>query len=498
MTEASSIVAHVLAHSSRTPYKTAAADEQASVSYGELWERVVGGVYVLKSLGVKRGDRVLLSASNTLSFVYGYLATHLAGAVAVPVDPGSTHGHLENIVDQVLPRVIFVGGDVKLESRVTHQVEKFSLAGPSSNAHRLPEPDEVADILFTTGTTGAPKGVMLTHRNIQAAAKNINAFIGNGGSDCELVPLPLSHSFGLGRLRCNMLAGGTIILVDGLVFPGKIIQALDSGGVTGFACVPSGFGLLFRLFGDKLGDYRSQLTYIEIGSAPMPTEHKERLSRLLPHTRICMHYGMTEASRATFLEFHEWGHKLGSIGRASPNVEIEIVDELGGKLPAENLGEIVVRGEMVMKGYWNSDEDTRSTLKDGYLRTGDFGYVDKEGFVYLQGRSTDLINVGGRKVAPGEVEEALKSHQSIEDCVCVSVPDPRGLSGEAVKAFVVASADAASRPTDAQLVGFLRGKVESYKLPAAFEWIDKIPTTSSGKAQREILRNAGHSWGRRW
>src|SRR5690606_21992378 len=230
-------------------------------------------------------------------------------------------------------------------------------------------------------------------------------------------------------------AGGSLILVDGMMFPDRIFRALSAHRASGFCFVPAGLALLLKLAGDQLGQFAEQLRYIEIGSAPLPHEHKHRLMALLPKTRICMHYGLTEASRSAFMEFHADRHRLHSVGRASPGSEIAIMSESGESVAEGGTGEICVRGPHVMREYWRDPETSRSVRRGDWLRTGDIGYRDSEGYLFLVAREKELINVGGRKVAPAEVEEVLCGHPAIQECACVAIPDPAGLSTEAIKAF---------------------------------------------------------------
>ena len=483
------ILSEIVAHAESAPDNMAIGLRHESVSYGAVVRKISAAAALLRDYGVGSGERVILVASSTPSFVYAYFATHAIGAIAVPVDPQLTDYHLEHIVDQVDPTLILVDREFSYRDHTVEPISQCDRDWAEPYELKTPSLEDTADILFTTGTSGKPKGVELTHRNVAAAAKNINEFIGNNSEDRELVPLPLSHSFGLGRLRCNMLAGGAIILADGFMFPGRLFEAMEYWTATGFSFVPAGLSVLYKLSGDKLAQYAEQLRYIEIGSAPMPLEHKERLMRILPKTRICMHYGLTEASRAAFIEMHESPGKLSSVGMPSPNVEIRVVDSTGGVLAADKVGEIVMRGDMVMRRYWNNNEETSSTFIDGWLRTGDMGYKDSSGYIYLKGRKSELINVGGLKVSPVETEEILMTLDGIEDCACVGIPDPGGLSGEAIKAFMVSGEfDVASRPTTRQIVSHLREKTEPYKIPKAFEWVDSIPRTRSGKVQRQLLQ----------
>jgi long-chain acyl-CoA synthetase len=482
------IVAKVFEHARNIPHNTAIISGSTTVSYEQLLEKIQSAAATLIEMGVRQGDRVVLAASNSPAFIYAYFASHLIGGIAVPIDPQTPKSRLGYIIYQVEPKGVFTVRDYEHEIVEVHRINELDCQGPRAGQFYVPSPDGVADIMFTTGTTGNPKGVILTHENIFSAATNINQFIKNSDEDVEVVTLPLSHSFGLGRLRCNILAGGALVLTGGMKLPGQILRSIEKWNATGFTFVPAGLTVLFRLTGDELRNYSEQLRYIEIGSAPMTMDNKKRLMRLLPKTRICMHYGLTEASRSTFIEFHESKDKLHSIGKPSPNVEVKVSDEDRPELPSNQSGRILVKGKMVMKGYWRDEELTKRVFHDGWLYTGDIGYRDADGYIYLAGREGDIINVGGLKVSPAEVEEALTMHEKIENCACIGIPDPGGITGEAVKAFLVAKNPSTLNPEREELVQFLNDKLEPYKIPVDFEWVDSLPQTASGKIQRNSLK----------
>jgi long-chain acyl-CoA synthetase len=488
---ATSLLAAVASHARRAPSAPAVVAGDRVVTFDALWSATRAAAAMLREGGARRGDRIVLSAtSSDPAFVFGYLASHLAGCIAVPVDPQLPSERLRSIVDQVQPREIFLTSSERFDAQRVRSLQELD-SGQTVEAERFewPLPDAVADILFTTGTTGDPKGVVLTHGGVLRAAGNINAFLGNTNDDREVLPLPLCHSFGLGRLRCNLLAGGTVILTPGFAFPGLITRGLDAWQATGLASVPAGFAVLLRMGDEVLGRYAEQLRYIEIGSAPMPLEHKQKLMALLPNTRICMHYGLTEASRSAFIEFHESAERLDSIGRPAPNVSVRIVDEADRPTPPGERGEIVVRGDHLMKEYYDDHRATARGLRSGWFHTGDQGHRDADGYLYLEAREAEFINVGGRKVSPLEVERWLSDHPGIAACACVGVPDPRGITGEVVKAFLVADSSAEDRPDEATLRSYLEGRLEAYKVPVAFAWIDSLPMASSGKVQRLALRD---------
>ena len=465
------------------PDKVALISGNTEITYSQLWDYCLCAAEKLKQdYHLKKGDRVILSAAGNIEFVYAYFGVHIAGGICVPIDPDSNQTRFEYIEKSTTP-VCVMG--------LLHNVKKETIPftdvvnGTSKATYIAPEQSQVADILFTTGTTGAPKGVALSYNNLSAAARNINAFIGNTSSDVELLALPVSHSFGLGRLRCSLSKGATVVMLGTFANVKKFFKEMARCQVTMFAMVPASWGFIKKMSGKYIGKFADQLKFIEIGSSFMPVEDKELLMSLLPKTRICMHYGSTEASRSAFMEFHTYKDNLLSIGKASPNVEIKIFTSQGTPAALGEEGEVCVKGEHVTCSYWNeTPERFASDFYDGYFRTGDCGTMDAEGNIYLKSRIKEMINVGGKKVSPMEVEDILNTIPGIKESACIGIPDPGIVLGEVVKAFIVAD----DNLSDEEIMQQLRPQLEVYKLPVEIERINAIPKTGSGKIQRLSLK----------
>lgn len=465
------------------PDKVALISGDTEITYSQLWDYCLCAAEKLKQdYHLKKGDRVILSAAGNIEFVYAYFGVHIAGGICVPIDPDTNQTRFEYIEKSTTP-VCVMG--------LLHNVKKETIPftdvvnGTSKATYIAPEQSQVADILFTTGTTGAPKGVALSYNNLSAAARNINAFIGNTSSDVELLALPVSHSFGLGRLRCSLSKGATVVMLGTFANVKKFFKEMARCQVTMFAMVPASWGFIKKMSGKYIGKFADQLKFIEIGSSFMPVEDKELLMSLLPKTRICMHYGSTEASRSAFMEFHTYKDNLLSIGKASPNVEIKIFTSQGTPAALGEEGEVCVKGEHVTCSYWNeTPERFASDFYDGYFRTGDCGTMDAEGNIYLKSRIKEMINVGGKKVSPMEVEDILNTIPGIKESACIGIPDPGIVLGEVVKAFIVAD----DNLSDEEIMQQLRPQLEVYKLPVEIERIDAIPKTGSGKIQRLSLK----------
>lgn len=478
-----SIVEQVFRIAQNTPQQTALIDGKRSISYGQLSR---GVAYACKKLQkdyyLQQGDCIILAANKQISFVYAYLAAHLSGVIAVPIDPETNERRFSFILDKIRPRLV-VGF---LNHADSIDIDNFN--GELAFLHEeinFPELDTIADIIFTTGTTGHPKGVTLTHRNIAAAAGNINSFIQNTEEDVELLALPVSHSFGLGRLRCILSKGATLVLLGSFVNMKRFYRFIEEYKVSGLAMVPASWAFLKKMSGERLGNYARQIHYMEIGSAPMPTADKRLLCKLFPYTRICMHYGLTEASRSTFMEFHSDYDHLTTIGHETPGMTVAILDEQGNPCRAGEEGELCVKGEAVTRGYYDDPEITAQSFWGDYFRTGDWGTADADGYISLKSRKKELINVGGKKVSPLEVEEVLMQVVGIADCACVGRADENGVLGEVVEAFIVLS----DKNLDTTTINDrISGKLEAYKLPAFYSVTDEIPRTSSGKVQRLLLK----------
>ena len=473
----------IFEHVQSTPDKIALISGEIEVSYGQFWNYCLKAAASIKeNYNLQKGDRVILSAAGNIEFAYVYFGVHIAGGICVPIDPDTNQTRFDYIVKSTTPIcVIGTLHNVQMDS-----ISFDDLINCNDKAEFVsPNKDQIADILYTTGTTGAPKGVALSYLNHAAAARNINEFIGNTSDDVELLALPVSHSFGLGRLRCSLSIGATVVMLGSFANVKKFFGEIKRCNVTIFGMVPASWGFIKKMSGKYIGKFANQLKFSEIGSSSMPIEDKQLLMELLPNTRICMHYGSTEASRSAFMEFHSYKDNLLTADHASPHTDIKIFSPDGNALPLGEEGEVCVKGEHVTCSYWNeTPERFASDFFDGYFRTGDCATMDSEGNIYLKSRIKEMINVGGKKVSPMEVEDILNKIPGIKESACIGIPDPGIVLGEVVKAFIVAD----DSLTDNEIMEQLKSQLEVYKLPIEIERIAEIPKTSSGKIQRLKLK----------
>lgn len=479
----SPLLESVISQAKNAPHKTAfILNGKTRITYAELVHNTLRTAKYMQDLGLIAGDRILLSGEKEIEFVYVYLASHMLGITNVILDAKSNNERLKYIEKATLPRMSFGYISDTIES-VSFNNMPIKYKEPYRAEKLAATADDICEILFTTGTTGDPKGVCLSYANIFGSATNINEYIGNSSSDVEIIGLPICHSFGLGRIRCNLLKGATVVFINGFTNVALLFEYISKFNVTGFGVVPAAWAYIEKMSGKAMHKFAEQIRYIEIGSAAMPLETKNTLLEIFPNTRICMHFGSTEASRSCFMEFHDSKH-IESIGKpVTGKVDVKIFTESGKEAAIGEKGEICIKGNMVMKCYLN-DTQMEKSFFDGYFRTGDCGYRSEDGYFYLLGREKELINVGGKKVSPSEVEEIICS-LGVGDCVCVPTKDKSGLLGEVVKCYILKGS---TELTFKQIADRLTDKLELYKRPVEYDWIEEIPQTASGKKQRINLK----------
>ena len=481
----------------------AVADAGTSLSYADLATDVAGVATTLARAGIKPGDRVIVQFPNSVDFVRAHFGVLAAGCVSVPVDAGAPATTVTAIArdSQSAAACIFGGAPAIVAEQLTRNGVRFvqtfgenvapqwRAEGATSRAAIRPgRGDDLACILYTTGSTGSPKGVPLRHRHVIAAIENIRQYLRYTPDDREVVILPVSHSFGLGHLYCNLRSGGAVRLEPGMAKVGRVLRQLQEFGATGFPGTPLGFGLLIDRYTDAFRELARRLRFIVINSAPLPPARAKQLRDLLPETELHVYYGLTEASRSTFICLNNVPPShFRSVGKPMRNVDLRVEDAAGLPVPAGVSGQVSIAGPTVPEEYWNSPSETAHGFKDGRLITGDLGYVDEQGFLFLNGRLKDQINVGGLKVTPQQVEHVLEAHPSVAEAAVTGVQWPPGSEDEIVVALVVrergTTGDIAEPLRDA-----CRRELEPHKVPARFFAVDALPRAETGKLVRPKVR----------
>lgn len=486
------IVQAVLKHGRAHPDKLAAALKDQQITYGVLCERISAAAQVLsENYGIQSGDLVMVSAVSKPDFLIAMLAIQYLGAVSVPTDKSVKPANLRELCEFIQPKLVLT--DAKLESE---NVQKFSLkelckrseSVKGTITYALPKANALGEILFTTGSTGKPKGVMLTYEILYANTWNTYQNIGIKAEDRLLLPLPLNHSFGLRVLRAALYAGASIILQNGFTFAKDLEVNIEKYQCTSLASVPASMEMLYRQMGDRFSDVLKHLRYIEVGAGALPIDMKQRLLIMFPEMELYNTWGSTETGGAVFLKYSQYPDKLDTIGRPAEGIDFKTVDLEGNPIGAYDIntaGRMALRGPMQMAGYYKQPELTAETLVEGWLYTNDMVYQDDDGFIHMLGRADDIINVGGEKVSPVEVENAAQEFPGIRECACIGVEDPDGMFGWVPVLYVVP--EGAAFKEDG-LTKFLAERLERCKLPKHYIPIHALPRNRMQKIDRGALK----------
>ena len=482
-----SIAEAVAAYAKKQPDKFCLGDGKRELNYEAYWRCITGYARHLKELGVGHEDCVVVRNSQNLEFVVAGLAIQLLGGIFVPVEKNIAKNRIMEIYEMVQAKgyIARQEEDVPGFYEDMKQVLEYQDEVADFTSFSYPKWEDTAEILFTTGTTGVSKGIELTHKNVVSVAENVIDGVEMKKDNVELIPVPLSHSHGLRRYYANMLNGSSVVLIDGVVFTAKVFTSMEKYGVTSMDLVPAALATIFQLSGEKIGDYKDQMDYIQLGSAPIPEKDKDTLRRLFPKTRLYNFYGTTESGCSSILDFNKVRKDKNCIGRPTCHAKFAFMDNDGNPIEAtkENPGLLACAGDMNMKGYYKSQKLNEETIKNGYILTQDLSYMDKNGMIYLLGRQGDVISSGGSKIAPSEIEDVTLELAGVLECACVPVPHP--ILGQEPKLFVVMEKDA--KYDEEKIHQHLKERLENYKVPKLIVELDKLPRTYNGKIQRNAL-----------
>jgi acyl-CoA synthetase (AMP-forming)/AMP-acid ligase II len=480
--------------------KVALVDGSTSLGYAALHVRVMDVASTLRAKGVMPGDRVALVLENSWQYIVCYLATLRAGAVVVPLNPAArerdllawlSHAHASLVIAEMshpaFAALQAAVGTVRvmpledaLRARSTHLSEALDFR---------PSDDSPATILFTSGTTGAPKGILLSHGNLRANALAIAESLSLTADDSVVAVLPFTYAYGNSVWQSHLACGARVVIERGFGFPRAVVEAMVRERVTGFAGVPSTYALLLSRVKLDAHDL-SALRYVTQAGASMAPALTRQLMAALPGKQVYVMYGQTEAtSRLTCLPAQRLGEKIGSVGPPVRGVQIEIRDAAGRARAACEGGDIWVRGPNVMSHYWRDADATDQVLRDGWLKTGDVGHLDEDGYLYISGRRSDMIKVGAHRVSPQDVENVLAELTDVSECAVVGVADD--ILGEVIKAFIVRPAG--SPLQELQVKRHCLEKLAGYKVPKYVEFVPSLPRTATGKVQRAMLAGSRES-----
>ena len=487
---ARSIVEAVFANAERRPDKLCLVDEQAAWTYRAFAERIRRCAGQFARMGIGNGERVAVEASHTADYLSLELGMQLCGAVFVPAERNCGEKKLAAIAGRCGAKLVISEKEPAEPdaARVTRSAFLAAAeAGEPAESLCFPAAETVSEILFSTGTTGKEKGIVLTHGSDIALADNVICGVEMEEDNVELIPSPLNHSHGLRRCYANLVRGATIVLTTGVMNVKLIFERLEQYRVTAMDLVPTALSVLLRLSGDRLAAFSHQLRYIQLGAAPLADADRQKLCALLPQTRLYNFYGSTESGCVAIYNFNDGRDKPRCIGKATCRAELFLADEDGRAIPQGDgaVGLLAARGGQNMLGYWEDPEETAQVLRGGCVLSRDEAYFDGDGDIILLGRRGDVINVGGNKVSPEEIEDAARALPEIADCGCVPTADP--LRGQAPVLFVELAPGCAFDP--AAIRSALQRRLEPYKLPVRIEVIDRLPRSYNGKLLRRELRS---------
>jgi amino acid adenylation domain-containing protein len=500
----------------RCPAKTALVCGKGRFSYAEIEAMANRLANALVKSGVCPGDRVAIYLENCVEAVGSIFATLKASAVFVVINPGIKHDKLCYILRNCRASVLIAdAGSIStaLEDSLCGSVPSLKtlvLCGnppPTLRIGNLPVlgydavqtvsplvcpprhniDRDLACLIYTSGTTGEPKGVMSDHSNVVFAAGSIINYLENVESDVVINVLPLSFDYGLYQLLMTFRFGGTLVLEKSYAFPAVLLALIEKERVTGFPGVPTIFSLLVR--NDLTGFDLSSLRYLTNTAAALPTSHILEIRRKFPHARLFSMYGLTETKRTLYLPPEELDRRPGSVGIPIPGTEAWVEDDSGQRLGPGQVGELVVRGRHVMRGYWEAPEATAKRFRPGPIPgerlcyTGDLFRQDEAGFFYFVSRMDDIIKSRGEKVAPKEVENVLYELPGVLAAAIVGVDDP--VLGQAVKAILVLREG--TQLTAGKVIRHCRARLEDFMVPKIVEFRDSLPTTPSGKIAKRGL-----------
>ena len=510
--------------------RTALVHGDDRITYEALMARVLGLADYMREIGLPAGERVAILIENNLDYVAAYFAVSAADLVIVPLDTSQRPDKLREILEDCgasvlvvqarfarhLPKIVTENSPVKLvitdrpldnlplpvrtasledilsQDPVSNgDVDKSESADPGAflamlQEHAAAASKELAAIFYTSGSTGAPKGVMLSHRNLISNTVGTVDYLRLMAEDSVIQILPFYYIYGNSLLLTHAAIGGTVVIDNRFTYPDAVLDTMEREAVTGFSGVPSNFMILL----DKTSFGRREfpaLRYFTQAGGAMAPEVIRRLMEAFPTKEIYIMYGQTEASpRVTWLPPERLKEKLGSIGIPVPGVEVRIVDGRGEPAAPGVEGEIVVGGDGVMMGYWNQPAEQAEVLRGGRLYTGDLARVDEDGFFFIVGRRKEIIKAGGNRVSAKEVEEAILELPDVTEAAVFGVPDP--VMGEAIKAVVVTKAGSAMDRDAIRL--HCHARLAVHKVPQFIEFLAELPKYQSGKINKPALKAA--------
>lgn len=467
----------------RTPDTDASAPallwEQTTYSRGEVVDAVTALAERLGRAGIGPRTKVLAALPNSPAFLFSLLAVNQCGGVFLPLSPGLTADERQRIDAIARP-------DFLLGEQGAFELLPGAALTPASGPRWDDDADleGIAAIIFTSGTTGSPKGVMMTEAALRANARAVATNLALSDADRTLLFLPLHYTYALSQVLSTWMAGGSILLLRNLFFPQLAFDAIAHGGVTGFGGVPASLTILTDHAERASGD-RGALRYVLSAGGPLRQALAARVQQAFPGVAVVNNYGCTEIGpRATMVDYGVHPGKMGSIGCAIPGVEVCVVRPDDTLADPGEVGEIALRGPSLMRGYYRAPEATAARMSARGFHTGDYASADADGFLFYEGRRDDIFKSAGEKISAQEIEEVVLQHVAVAEAAVVPIADPR--VGAVPVAYIVLRPGASC--TERELQTFCGGRLSLRKVPRAVHFVDALGKTASGKVQKYRLR----------
>ena len=470
-------------HAEESPGKLALIEGRNTLNYGQLFDRISSVAEFLSGIGVKKGDHVVTVAMPNIEFIVCMYAVLGIGAVHIPVEnhiPIERLTEISNAVD-----ADFVISEEKPQSDcVWIPLEKIEYNKKNTSWNPVCVSDDCSEIVFTTGTTGKSKGVMLSSHCLEVYLKAMNPTFLLDEDSVFLLTTPLNHVGGMHRIHQCLFAGSTIILMDGVRNLRAFFSAVHEHGVTHTYLPPASVKLLITLAKKEVAKLDGKLKFIYTASAPFPVKDIETLMELLPHTHLHQGYGSSETGSVCNCCYNAPGETIECLGKPYSCVEVVLHDEDGNVVTEPyKEGFIRSRSEMNMIGYYNEPELTAKVLRNGFVYSNDLMFFDSDGNLHFAGRGDDVINIRGFKISPSEVENTALKHMDIADCICIPYDD--NIQGCVLK-LLVCLKDGCTLDTNS-ITSFLSSELEPYKIPTFIEQISELARTANGKVDRKSM-----------
>ncbi len=489
-----SVVQAIFAHAKKDPSKLCVADDVKALSYDEYVKKILKISNYLKSLNVKKGDKILVEASQTVDFLALETAVHLLGAIFVPFIANCHIQKIISFIKKVTPSLVILNRfDNERQDCIT--VSSLTINSVIENADNyecltnfsFPQEHDVSEILFTTGSTGDEKGIMISFANNVAIAENVIHGVLLKNDNVEFILSPFNHSHGLRRYYANMLQGASVIMQNSVVYIKNIFDKSEKYHVNSMDMVPSALTLFLKLSKDHLAKYQNSMRYIQLGAAPILEGNKEKLRKLLPKTKLYNMYGSTESGVSCVYEFSS-DTKANCIGQPAYNSIIFVVDDQRREIKSsrEHPGYLACKSKANMLSYYGTNtQSVTDVLQNGIVYSNDIVYFDDDGALILLGRRGSIINIGGHKVSPLEIESVAVTYEGINDCACIPVNDEE--LGQVPKLFIQLNSNKEAF-NEEDLRKYLSCHIAYFMMPKFIEIIDKIPRTNKGSLKRELLK----------